>query len=164
MGNLVIHPVIPPAALFGYATSGAVLTLALPLGLFIVVMIAVYVVSSRRRTVPGHGPAGGAKPVAPEPQAARDAAAATAFPAATSGGGTEPLADRATPPRVGALREDPAGNDDDTAVSDTAVRDTAAGGTGAGDRAASEPEAGGTEAGDRAAGEPAADGQPADPG
>ncbi len=155
MGHVVAHLAVRPAALFGYSTSGAVLTLALPLGLFIVVMIAVYLVFSRRHAVPGRGPIGGAKPVAPEPQAARDAAAATGFPTATSGGGVEPLADRATPPKAGALREDNPARDDNTEVNDnTEVSDTAVGG----------PAAGGTERADGAAGAPAPGGKPADPG
>jgi hypothetical protein len=45
--------VTPSAALFGYSPGGAVLTLALPLGLFIVVMIGMSVVLRRPRTVPG---------------------------------------------------------------------------------------------------------------
>jgi len=68
----------------------------------------------RRRPVPGHRPIAGAKPVAPDPQTARDMAAATGFPTATSSGGTEPLADRATPPPVGAARKDAAEDGNDT--------------------------------------------------
>ena len=115
---------IPSAALFGYSTTGAVLTLVLPLGLFIVVMIVVYLVFSRRRAVPGHRTIAGAKPVAPDPQAARNAAAAAGFPNATSAGGVEPLADRATPPKVGARRDDTPADGDDTAVIDPAHSDT----------------------------------------
>ncbi len=128
----------PPAALFGYSPGGAVLTLVLPLGLFIVVMIALSLVFSRRRSVPrrrdvpGHGPVTGAQPVAPEPQAARNAAAAAGFPNATSAGGVEPLADRAAPTEVGARDADPPA-DDDTAVIDGAVSDTAVGETDLGD-------------------------------
>jgi hypothetical protein len=133
-----VHAVVRPAALFGYSTSGAVLTLVLPLGLFIVLMIGLYFLFSRRRSAPGHRTIAGARPVAPGPQAARDAAAAAGFPAATSGGGVEPLADRATPPKVGALRDDIPADGDDTAVSDTAVTDTAIG-----DSSADEPAPGG---------------------
>ena len=79
--------------------------------------------------------------MAPEPQAARDAAAAAGFPTATSGGGVEPLADRATPPKVGALREDIPADDDDTAVSDTAVSDTAIGDSSADELASGEKQA-----------------------
>jgi hypothetical protein len=135
------------AALFGYSTSGAVLTLALPLGLFIVVMIGLYFVF-RRRTVPGHRPVAGAKPVAPDPRTARGMAAAAGFPTATSAGGVEPLADRATPPRVGARNEDVPAVDDDTAVTDTAAHDAMAGDDVAGEDVAGEDVAGETPAED----------------
>ena len=131
------------AALFGYSSSGAVLTLALPLGLFIVVMIGLYFVF--RRTVPGHRPVAGAKPVAPDPRTARNMAAATGFPTATSAGGVEPLADRATPPRVGARNEDVPAVDDDTAVTDTAAHDAMAGDDVASDDVAGETPAEDTE-------------------
>ena len=139
-----------PAALFGYSTSGAVLTLALPLGLFIVVMIGLYFVfrrrtEPRRRPVPGHRPAAGAKPVAPDPRTARDMAAATGFPTAASAGAVEPLADRATPPRVGARNEDVPADDDDTAVTDTAAHDAMAGDDVAGDHVGGETPAEDTE-------------------
>jgi hypothetical protein len=114
--------VILSATLFGYGTSGAVLTLALPLGLFIVVMIVLYLVFSRRRTVPGRRTIAGAKPVAPEPPA-----------------------DRATPPKAGARGADIPADDDDTAVIDTAVSGTAVSGTAAGDTAAGDTAAGDTE-------------------
>ena len=132
---------IHSAALFGYSSGGAVLTLVLPLGLFIVVMIGLYFVFRRRtvpgqRTVPGHRPVAGAKPVAPDPETARDMAAASGFPTATSSGGVEPLADRATPPRVGARSADVPADDDDTAVADTAAHDMVAGDDVAGDAAA----------------------------
>ncbi len=133
-----MHAVVRPAALFGYSTSGAVLTLVLPLGLFIVLMIGMYFVFSRRSSAPGHRTIAGARPVAPEPPAARDAAAAAGFPTATSAGGVEPLADRATPPKVGALRDDIPADDDDTAVSDTADSDTADSDTAIGDSSADE--------------------------
>jgi hypothetical protein len=106
-------------ALYGYSNGGAVLTLVLPLGFFIVVMIALYFVFSRPHTVPGHRPVTGAKPVAPAGEAAAPLAAATGFPTATSAGGTEPLADRATPPVVGA-RSGEAADEDATATGDTA--------------------------------------------
>lgn len=101
-----MQQVIPPAALLGYTTGGAVLTLVLPLGFFIVVMAAFFLVFTRRHTVPGHRDAGigPARPVAPEPDTARDMAAAAGFMTATSGGGVAPLADRDTPPVVGAAR------------------------------------------------------------
>jgi hypothetical protein len=89
-----------------YPLGAQVMTLVLPLGWFIVVMIAMYVVFSRPHTVPGHQPLRGARPVAPAAGAAAPAAAATGFPTATSAAGTEPLADRGTPPVVGALAGD----------------------------------------------------------
>ena len=97
-----MHGVIPPAALAGYNNGSAVMTLVLPLGFFIVVMIALYFVFTRPHSVPGHRPVSGARPVAPDSEAAPGIAAATGFPLATSTGGTEPLADRHTPPAVGA--------------------------------------------------------------
>jgi hypothetical protein len=81
----------------------------------------------RRHPVPGHGPITGAKPVAPDPQTARDMAAATGFPTATSSGGTEPLADRATPPPVGAARKDLPADRNDTGANDRGADDAAAG-------------------------------------
>jgi len=150
------------AALFGYSSGGAVLTLVLPLGLFIVVMIGLYFVFRRRtvpgpRTVPGHRPVAGARPVAPDPQTARDMAAASGFPTATSSGGAEPLADRATPPRVGARSEHIQADDDDTAVTDTAAHDTAAHDTVASDDGVGDDGAGDDGAGDDGAGDAAAE-------
>jgi hypothetical protein len=97
-----VHEVISPAALLGYTTGGAVLTLVLPLGFFIVVMGAFFLVFTRRHTVPGHREGVLARPEAPDPGTAAPMAAAAGFPTATSAGGPEPLADRATPPVVGA--------------------------------------------------------------
>ena len=85
-----------------YPLGAQVMTLVLPLGWFIVVMMAMYFVFTRPHTVPGHRPIAGARPVAPPAAAAAPIAAATGFPTATSSGGTEPLADRGTPPVVGA--------------------------------------------------------------
>jgi hypothetical protein len=102
-----VHAVISPAALAGYNNGSAVMTLVLPLGFFIVVMIALYFVFTRPHTVPGHRPVSGARPVAPDSEAAPGIAAATGFPLATSTGGTEPLAHRDTPPVVGAAAEAP---------------------------------------------------------
>jgi hypothetical protein len=98
--------VIAVAILNYYPLGAQVMTLVLPLGWFIVVMAAFYVVFSRPHTVPGHQPLAGARPVAPAPGAATAAAAATGFPLATGTGGTEPLADRDTPPAVGARADD----------------------------------------------------------
>ena len=60
------------------------LTLVLPLGWFIVVMIAMYFVFTRPHTVPGHQAIAGARPVAPAAGAAAPIAAATGFPTATA--------------------------------------------------------------------------------
>ncbi len=61
----------PSAALFGYSPGGAVLTLVLPLGLFIVVMIGMSFVFRRPRTVPGRQVAGD-RAVPPAPGTARE--------------------------------------------------------------------------------------------
>ena len=88
-----------------YPLGAQVMTLVLPLGWFIVVMIGMYFVFTRPHTVPGHQPIAGARPVAPVAGAA-STAAATGFPTATSSAGTEPLAHRDTPPAVGAAAND----------------------------------------------------------
>jgi hypothetical protein len=82
------------------------MTLVLPLGWFIVIMIAMYFVFTRPHTVPGHQAIRGTRPVAPVAGAAAPTAAATGFPTATSAAGTEPLAGRDTPPAVGARAGD----------------------------------------------------------
>jgi hypothetical protein len=86
----------------GYPLGAQVMTLVLPLGLFIVVMIVLYFVFSRPHTIPGHRPIAGARPVSPHPDAAAGIAAASGLPLATGTGTAEPLADRGTPPVVGA--------------------------------------------------------------
>ena len=91
-----------------YPLGAQILTLVLPLGWFIVVMIAMYFVFTRPHTVPGHQRIAGARPVAPAAGASAPIAAATGFPTATSSAGTEPLADRGTPPVVGARSGDTA--------------------------------------------------------
>lgn len=126
-----VHEVI---ALYGYTNGGAVLTLVLPLGFFIVVMIALYFVFSRPHTVPGRRPITGARPVAPSAEAVAPIAAAGGFPTSTSAGGTEPLADRATPPVPGA-RSDEAKAGDGAATGDAADSAT----TATGDTASDEP-------------------------
>jgi hypothetical protein len=119
-----------------YPLGAQVMTLVLPLGLFILVMIVLYFVFSRPHTVPGHRPVTGARPVAPSGEAAAPIAAATGFPTATSAGGTEPLADRGTPPVIGAHADKAAEADDaDTAAADPGGPD--AGGTTGPDDAAS---------------------------
>ncbi len=85
-----------------YPLGAQVMTLVLPLGWFIVVMIAMYFVFTRPHTVPGHQAITGARPVAPAAEASAPIAAATGFPTATSSAGAEPLAGRGTPPVVGA--------------------------------------------------------------
>jgi hypothetical protein len=96
-----VHAVIPLAASYNWNNGSAVMTLVLPLGFFIVVMAALYFVFARPHTVPGRRPVTGARPVAPDPQTARDMTAAVGFGTAPSGGGKAPLADRGTPPAVG---------------------------------------------------------------
>ena len=96
-----MHAVIPLAASYNWNNGAAVQTLVLPLGFFIVVMAALYFVFARPHTVPGRRPIAGARPVAPDPQTARDMTAAVGFGTAPSGGGKAPLADRGTPPAVG---------------------------------------------------------------
>jgi type IV secretory pathway TrbL component len=116
--------VIAVVILSYYPLGAQVMTLVLPLGWFIVVMIGMYFVFTRPHTVPGHQAIAGARPVAPAAGAAASAAAATGFPTATSSAGTEPLADRSTPPAVGAASKD-AGPDANLpeGASDTAAFD-----------------------------------------
>jgi hypothetical protein len=101
-----VHEVIPLAASFNWNNGAALQTLILPLGFFIVVMAALYFVFARPHTVPGRRPITGARPVAPDPQTARDMTAAVGFGTAPSGGGKAPLADRGTPPAVGVRTEE----------------------------------------------------------
>ena len=96
-----MHEVIPLAVSYNWNNGAALQTLILPLGFFIVVMTALYFVFARPHTVPGRRPIAGARPVAPDPQTARDMTAAVGFGTAPSGGGKAPLADRGTPPAVG---------------------------------------------------------------
>ena len=124
-----MHGVISAIQVSYYPLGAQVMTLVLPLGLFIVVMIALYFVFSRPHTVPGHRPIAGARPVAPSADAAPSIAAATGMPTATAAGGTEPLADRGTPPGVGARSEAATAEDSppgDSAAGDTAPDDPAA--------------------------------------
>jgi hypothetical protein len=96
-----VHAVIPLAMSYNWNNGAALQTLILPLGFFIVVMAALYFVFARPHTVPGRRPIAGARPVAPDPQTARDMTAAVGFGTAPSAGGKAPLADRGTPPAVG---------------------------------------------------------------
>jgi hypothetical protein len=118
-----VHGVISAIQVSYYPLGAQVMTLVLPLGLFIVVMIALYFVFSRPHTVPGHRPVAGARPVAPPADAAPSIAAAAGMPTATAAGDTEPLADRGTPPVVGARSEAAAA--EDSAAGDSAAADTA---------------------------------------
>jgi hypothetical protein len=101
-----VHAVIPLAMSYNWNNGAAVQTLVLPLGFFIIVMAALYFVFARPHTVPGRRPIAGARPVAPDPQTARDMTAAVGFGTAPSGGGKAPLADRGTPPAVGARTDE----------------------------------------------------------
>jgi len=96
-----VHAVIPLAMSYNWNNGAALQTLILPLGFFIVLMAALYFVFARPHTVPGRRPIAGARPVAPDPQTARDMTAAVGFGTAPSAGGKAPLADRGTPPAVG---------------------------------------------------------------
>jgi hypothetical protein len=100
--------VIPVVIVSYYPLGAQIMTLVLPLGWFILIMIAMYFVFSRPHAVPGHQPVSGARPVAPRPGTAAAAAAATGFPTATGGGGPEPLTERGTPPVVGAATDESA--------------------------------------------------------
>jgi hypothetical protein len=99
--------VIPLAASYNWNNGGALMTLILPLGFFIVVMVALYFIFTRPHTVPGRRPIAGARPVAPaDPGHAASLAAAAGLPTATAAGGSEPLAGRGTPPPVGVRTEE----------------------------------------------------------
>jgi hypothetical protein len=87
-----------------YPLGAQVMTTAMPLGFFIVVMAAYYVVFTRPHTIPGHQDGVLARPQAPA-AAAGPIAAAAGFPTATGAGGPEPLSDRATPPVAGSARD-----------------------------------------------------------
>jgi hypothetical protein len=104
-----------------YPLGAQIMTLVLPLGWFIVVMIAMYFVFTRPHTVPGHQAIAGARPVAPSAAASAPIAAATGFPTATSSAGAEPLADRGTPPVVGARSGETAAENAPEAASDEAA-------------------------------------------
>jgi hypothetical protein len=101
-----VHTVILAMSVTYYPLGAQVMTLVLPLGFFIVVMTALYFVFTRPHAVPGRRPIRGARPVAPDPQTAREMTAAVGFGTAPSGGGRAPLADRGTPPAVGVRTEE----------------------------------------------------------
>jgi len=132
-----VHGVISAIQVSYYPLGAQVMTLVLPLGLFIAVLLAFYFVFTRPHTVPGRRPIAGSRPVAPSAEAAPSIAAATGMPTATASGGEEPLADRGTPPVVGALSRDTLadgttgdGDADDTASDEAASGPGEAGSTG----------------------------------
>jgi hypothetical protein len=127
-----VHGVISAIQVSYYPLGAQVMTLVLPLGLFIVVMIVLYFVFSRPHTVPGHQSVSRARPVAPDAATAPSIAAATGLPTATAAGGPEPLADRATPPVVGARSAEAAG-EGDTAADETGPGTEAPGNSGSDD-------------------------------
>jgi hypothetical protein len=133
-----VQTVISPEAILGYTTGGAVMTLVLPLGFFILVMVAFFFVFTRPHTVPGHRKdVAPARPVPPPAGTAHGLAAAAGMPIAPSGGGPAPLADRETPPVVGAAKDAAP-----TAGPAAEAKDAAAGDTGAdGTSSATDPEA-----------------------
>jgi hypothetical protein len=111
-----------------YPLGAQIMTLVLPLGWFIVVMITMYFVFTRPHTVPGHQALAGARPVAPPAGASAPIAAATGFPTATSSAGAEPLADRGTPPVVGARSGETAFEQAEEAAPERASDEAAFGG------------------------------------
>ncbi|HEX3390837.1 MAG TPA: hypothetical protein VHT94_17505 [Streptosporangiaceae bacterium] len=122
-----------------YPLGAQVMTLVLPLGFFIVVMAALYYVFTRPHTVPGRRPIGGARPVAPDPQTARDMSATMGFPTAPSGGGKAPLADRGTPPAHGVRTEEALNQAAEEAAAEApAADDKVTGGSDQGQDAATE--------------------------
>jgi hypothetical protein len=124
---------------YNWNNGAAVQTLVLPLGFFIVVMAALYFVFARPHTVPGRRPIAGARPVAPDPQTARDMTAAVGFGTAPSGGGKAPLADRGTPPAVGARTDEALQAAAQEAAEEAkAAGDKVAGGSGKDENAATE--------------------------
>jgi len=102
-----VHSVISAIQVTYYPLGAQVMTLVLPLGFFIVVIAGMYFIFTRPHAVPGRRPITGARPVAPaDPAQAASLAAATGLPTATAAGGTEPLAERGTPPSVGVRTEE----------------------------------------------------------
>ena len=102
-----MQSVISAVSVTYYPLGAQVMTLVLPLGFFIIVMIGLYFVFTRPHTVPGRRPIAGARPVAPaDPGRAASLAAATGLPTATAAGAPEPLAERGTPPPVGVRTEE----------------------------------------------------------
>ncbi len=101
-----MHGMISAIDVSYYPLGAQVMTLVLPLGLFIVVMIAMYFVFSTPHTVPGRRPIAGARPVAPSPDAAAGIATAAGMPLATGTGSPEPLAERGAAPTAGAIPGD----------------------------------------------------------
>jgi hypothetical protein len=82
-----VQSVISAVSVTYYPLGAQVMTLILPLGFFIIVMIGLYFVFTRPHTVPGRRPIAGARPVAPaDPGRAASLAAATGLPTATAAG------------------------------------------------------------------------------
>jgi hypothetical protein len=123
-----------------YPLGAQVMTLVLPLGFFIIVMIGLYFVFTRPHTVPGRRPIAGARPVAPsDPGRAASLAAATGLPTATAAGGAEPLAERGTPPSVGVRTEEALKQAAEEAAAEAkAAKDKVTGGSGQDQDAATE--------------------------
>jgi hypothetical protein len=117
--------VTPSAALFGYSPSGPVLTLVLPLGLFVVVMIGIALVFHREHAVPGRQLAG---------SRAVPATAAAAHPGPD--GDDTAVSDTVV--------SDAAADARDSAVSDPASGETPSGDTPGGDAGAADPAAPGS--------------------
>ena len=115
---------MPREELYGYSPTGAVLTLVLPLALFIVVMIGVSLVLHRPRTVPGHQPV-------------PDRAAPPTAPAAR-----EDIPEAGDDTAVSeTLVSDPPGGTDagDAAAGDPAAADSPSGDTAVGDPDSTQP-------------------------
>ena len=87
-----MHSVIVAMPLSYYPLGAQIMTLVLPLGFPIVVMMALYFVFTTPHTIPGRRPIVGARPVAlSDPGRAASLAAATGLPTATAAGGPERL-------------------------------------------------------------------------
>jgi hypothetical protein len=107
------------AALFGYSPSGPVLTLVLPLGLFVVVMIGMTIVFRPRQAVP-----------------ARSKARDRVRPASAGAARSQPDSEDTEVHDTLVSDTDEGASAQDSAVSDRAGEDTPSAGTGEGDAAA----------------------------
>jgi hypothetical protein len=140
--------VTPSAALFGYSPSGPVLTLVLPLGLFVVLMIGMTVVFHREHAMPGRQPAGN-RVVPPTADAAHGE---------LDGDDTAVTDTVVSDPAEGAGARDSAVSD--LASGDSPSGDTSSGDTSSGDTSSGDTSSGDTSSGDTVAGDPAAPGPP----